>query len=174
MEPKNIFKGPALIAYLVKKLGEKYSNKQVGKTIIQKLIFLFLREINKDQTNLNYDFSLHHYGPFSSELAADLNFTENIDFIRVEWRSSLGYFLKVGEDISFERHLTSNEKEKLNQIALKYGNFDVKELSILATALYIKDNFNTPTKNIPEIVRKLKADYSIEQINEILDKFRFF
>src|SRR3989338_2893888 len=97
MDEKEIFKGPAIITYLVKRLEEEHPTKQIGKTILQKLIFLFLRDIKNSQISLDYKYSIYYYGPYSSELSADLNFAQDINFIRVEWASKLGYYIKLKE-----------------------------------------------------------------------------
>ena len=43
MIENSIFREPALIGYLVKSLKRRHSDKQVGKTMIQKMVYLLVR-----------------------------------------------------------------------------------------------------------------------------------
>jgi hypothetical protein len=57
----SIFKNPAVIGYLVKKMSEFYPGKQIGKTIVQKLIFLLV-----EKNIFYFRYSMFNYGHFSS------------------------------------------------------------------------------------------------------------
>jgi len=67
----SMFKNSGLLGYLVKSLKQKYPDRQIGKTVIQKMMYLLSRNGIMD-----FEFSMYHYGPYSSEVAGELNFAE--------------------------------------------------------------------------------------------------
>lgn len=170
MNEKTIYKGPALISFLVKKLNQKFPEKQIGKTLIQKLIFILSIEANDEYTFKKYNYNLHYYGPYSSDLSLDLDFAENLSFLNVQW-NQLGYHIFANKSKDFERYLGSSERGKIGTIIDKYGSLNAKELSILATALYFKDNYNLNRENLVKSVKRIKTEYSEEEIRSILTKF---
>ena len=104
--PENIFHNPTLISYVIKNIKETYPEKQISKTIIQKLFYLLSR---KDVVDFNY--SLYHYGPYSSEVSNELNFAEEIDFILIDWIPEKGYFISPGPMYSSKQKLQNIEKQ---------------------------------------------------------------
>jgi len=164
---ESIFKAPTIIAYLVKELYKKNPQKQIGKTIIQKLIFILSRRLK-----LNFDFSLYHYGPYSPEVSAEINFAENLGMINVQWEIENGYFIKPNNNKiqKFENFLSSKEKRLIEEVVNRYGDFKAIELSLIATALYLMDYFNVPKNILAEKVHNLKPEYQLQFIKETLRK----
>jgi uncharacterized protein YwgA len=68
---ESIFRAAGLIGYLVKRLNEDNPDKQIGKTIVQKMMYLLSRK-----NIARFDFSMYHYGPYSSELSGEMSFAE--------------------------------------------------------------------------------------------------
>ena len=93
---ESIFKGPALVAYLVKRMSETYPDKQVGKTVIQKLLFLLTRAGVVD-----FDYAMYHYGPYSAQALSELNFAEDIGAVEIVWVPNEGYFITPGRHLAF-------------------------------------------------------------------------
>jgi len=160
----SVFKKPAVISFLVKKLNEKYPHKQIGKTIVQKMIYLLTREKFVD-----YQYSMYHYGPYSSEVASDLSLCEALGMLRIDWVENKGYFITAGDNERYEGLLNEEDKNKIETIVDKYGIFDAKEISIIATALYIKENVETASDNeLVKIIVSLKPECEAGLIREIL------
>ncbi|MCK4820643.1 hypothetical protein KA005_33065, partial [bacterium] len=133
--PENIFHDPTLISYVVKRIKETYPATQISKTIIQKLVYLLSRKGGVD-----FDYSLYHYGPYSSQVSSELNFAEEIDFIVIDWIPEKGYFISPGPMYSSKLLLQNTEKterDAINEIAQKYGAYNAIELSIITTALFL-------------------------------------
>ena len=165
-ENNSIFKKPALIGYLVKTLKKRYPNKQIGKTVIQKLTYILNR---KEITDFHY--SLYHYGPYSFQVSEELQFAEDIGIVSVKWMRDKGYFIDATDKLKeFENLLTDAEKEIIEKIANKYGKFNAVELSIIATALYLKDELHVPDNQLIDYIRRLKPNYSKEFIKDVLQK----
>lgn len=134
---KEMLKGPSLMYYLVKKLKEKYPNKQIGKTIIQKLLFLL-----ETRSDLDFDYTLYHHGPYSSQIGEYIDLAEALDFISIRWDSKKGYFIepfKPDENLLYD---IKDLQNLIKEIVEDYGKFTANELSIIATAIYIKNKFN--------------------------------
>ncbi len=165
---KELFVGPSIIYYLVSRLKEKYPHKQIGKTIIQKLMYLL--EIN---TNEDYDYTMYHYGPYSSEVGEYINQGEILGMLNIDWIPNQGYFITPLEkdNLEFYVEIDSDKKRKIDELVDKFGNYSANELSIIATALYVKNNFNV--KNDEELVNavlSVKPKYKKEWIRELLKK----
>jgi uncharacterized protein YwgA len=161
----NIFHGPALIYYLVKKKSEKDPSAQVGKTVIQKLFYLLSR-----QGVGNFDYSLYHYGPYSSQVSSELNFAENIGALSANWVPDRGYFISpVSSRQSLLRYLEEKEKTAIDEVVRKYGNYNAGDLSVITTALFLKENFGINNQSsLIDAVASLKPQYHRDYISSLL------
>lgn len=167
-------KGIALVYFLIEKIREKYSNVQIGKTVVQKMTYLLEKERGYD-----FGFSMYHYGPYSTLISNYLDLAESLGLLKITWDSEKGYFIepvRIDEKSKIYQTLKENidlkDQEKINKIVENYGKFSplAVRLSIVATALYIKENFDVSEKEIIEIVKALKHQYSHlveETINEL-------
>jgi uncharacterized protein YwgA len=163
---ESAFRYPAILGYLVKELLEKYPKVQIGKTKIQKLIFLLNREHIVD-----LDYSMHYYGPYSSQLSNELNFAESTQIIQSQWREDKGFFLKKGpNEKRFENLITEDEKNQINQIASEFGKFSAKELTIIATYHFLEDTQES-INDLVEEIHKMK-NYPEPYIEQVLKEAR--
>jgi uncharacterized protein YwgA len=164
---ENIFRNSTLISYVIKYVHSKYPDKQIGKTYIQKMIYLLMREGLFD---LNY--SMYYYGPYSKETASDLNFAESIEMININWIDDKGYSVSVNQSNfeKFESIIGGHEKQIVSQVVDRFGRYKAIELSIIATALYLKDNSGVPDMELVAAVHDLKPEYSDVYIKNILEK----
>ncbi len=138
---REILEEPSLVYYLVKKLKEKDPEKQVGKTIIQKLLFLL-----ETKSDLDFDYTLYHYGPYSSKIGEYIDLIETLGFINVRWDPKKGYFVEPSNSESEENLLSTENLHNLHnlieEIVDTYGKFTANQLSIIATAFYLKNKFD--------------------------------
>ena len=63
---------------------------------------------------------------------------------------------------------TNNEKKQVDQVVRDFGSLSAADLSILATAIFLKSHFDTPEEELPQVVHNLKPKYSIENIENII------
>lgn len=164
---KEILKYPVIIYYLVKKLKERNPEKQIGKTVLQKMMYLF-----EGRSNSDLGFTMYHYGPYSSEVEDYINLAEVLGLIKVDWKPEKGYFIEPNEPLNLPSEVTSSEKEMIDNLVNKYGDFSAIELSIIATAIYIKDNFGIGDNEIIDTVLSLKPNKR-EWVEGILKKAGF-
>ena len=149
------------------------NHKILGRKRLQKLSML-LQHAGAD---LDAEFSLHHYGPFSSELAeaADDLF---VDGLINEQRRSVGTYgmrqseYSLSEPDEFEEKL----QQPFDDLLLKLNEFTTIELEMASTiAFFERENGNRkkavaeassikPTKAIPPVLEKAEA--ILETISE--------
>ena len=145
----------------------------MGKTFIQKSIYL-LQEGLKE--NLDYDYKLHFYGPFSQELADDINTLEDLGLINVDYNpDGYGYEIKItNEGISFLNKFQSRygvEENKLEKVLDLISGELVRGMELLGTVLYfvkLTDNED----ELKKLVNMIKPHFYDEEINRALQKLR--
>ena len=162
---ESMLRGVAIVSHLVKKLSEKYPDSQIGKTVVQKTVYMLTRE-----KVIDFDYSMYHYGPYSAQVSSEINFAENIGTVEVDWIPDKGYFIKPKSD-ELERVLSDDDKQAIGRVIGKYGMFNAIELSIIATALFVKDDFEVnDNEELVRVVASLKPKYSIDRIRNILEE----
>jgi uncharacterized protein YwgA len=128
------------------------------------MIYLLTR-----QKIINFSYTMYHYGPYSNEVSRELSFAENIGIVDSEWDTDSGRFLSATNVFdTFQRFITDTEKQAIDGLVVRYGDLSAKELSIIATAFYLKDRFGTPDEQIIEKVHNLKDKFSEDEIRDIL------
>jgi len=169
---REIFRGPSLIFHLVKIAKEKYSNKQVGKTVIQKLMYLYAVRSLED-----FDYTMHHYGPYSSKVGEYINMAEALELVEVKWIPEKGYFIEPNKK-GMDKLPVQIEEEKLRQLETvidEFGGFTANELSIISTTIYVKNNFGiSDPQKIIETVLSLKPNNQMEWIKQLLERAGIF
>lgn len=144
---------------ILKIFKEEYPQKQLGKTMIQKLCFMLTRE-----NILDYDYSLYHYGPFSPEVESDLDILDFFDDVNIKWNKN-GYDIKIEkEDIEIKKE----DSEKIREIVKEYGDYTATDMSLIATALFLKDNTDIENDDLVSEVQNIKPNFEEEYIEEIL------
>ncbi len=166
MNAKSIFKNPALTGYLVKKINEKYPGKQVGKTIIQRMMYLLTRSKTVD-----FDYSMYYYGPFSSEVSGELNFAQDSGIIQIEWVDKKGYFINATTKLNdFDSLITDEEKSAIENITEKFGDFNAIDMSIIASAFFLKDNFGVSDTELVDVIHQTRQNHPSNYIKNVLQK----
>ncbi len=162
---ESMLRGVAMVSHLVKKLSEKYPDRQIGKTVVQKTVYMLTRE-----KVIDFDYSMYHYGPYSAQVSSEINFAENIGAVEIDWIPDKGYFIKSKSD-ELEGVLSDDDKQAIDEIINKYGMFNAIELSIITTALFVKDGFEVnDNEELVRVVASLKPKYSIARIKNILEE----
>jgi len=160
-------KNIAILKHSIEKLHEINNDKQIGKTFIQKLFYIF-----NNNKIINIPYELYHYGPYSFFLNSILNISETVNIINISWRDNKGYFIKPSnENHELKTKLENFEKEKINTIINKVKDLNAKQLSILCTANYILSKFDIEEKEIISILNSVKKDINISEIKKIYDNF---
>ncbi|MCD6450004.1 MAG: hypothetical protein J7L34_05815 [Thermotogaceae bacterium] len=164
MDLKSVFKDVGIICYLVKKL--QGVSPQVGKTVIQKLMYILERKgVGK------YNYTLYHYGPYSSKVESLLNYAEFLKGVNVEWGVGRGYLIKPSVNVEhLEKSVSEDKKETINDIVTKVGSLTAKDLSLLSTILYVENQENISNdEELINVVRSIKPLFSKEEVKGKID-----
>ena len=146
----------------------------VGKTFIQKGIYMLQEGLKED---LNYDYKLHFYGPFSQELANDIDALHDMELITMEYNmEGYGYKIRISKKgKKFLRHMEDRginiSNEKISKIlSLLEGEF-VKRMELLGTTLYFAKLTNDEDE-IRKLVNIVKPHFNDDEIKEAFKKLR--
>lgn len=161
---EKLIKTAHILRYLVKTLHNNFSDIQVGKTLIQKMIYLLTRE-----RKLNLDYTLYHYGPFSREVERGLDKASHFNLLNIEWRTHQGYHITATKNKHTTKEIPKEITSEIKKLVNKYGQFSANKLSIIATALYVVDHYTIQSAG--ELVDKiisLKPDNKPSWVKEVL------
>lgn len=127
----------ALIGYLVQRLQGR--RNILGKTAMQKLIY-FLQEAKG--VPCGYDYIFYNYGPYSQELASDLEYTDALDVISITPRSDLPAAFAISPG-SYEEEMRKRGKDfldryrqRIEEVIRDFGDLSARELELMATIYY--------------------------------------
>ncbi len=155
----------AVIVYAVKKAQSR--GIRVGHTLLQKLIYL-LQEGFK--VPLEYEYKLHHFGPYSEFLWGEITTLRDYGFINIKTDpEGYGYDISIGKESEW---IKSKEKyipkEKIDSLLDVIGDKFTKDLELLATTHYIyKENEKEGSVNEKEIISQvcnIKPHFSKYQV----------
>jgi hypothetical protein len=173
MPDNKLFSRLGLMAEVSDQWGKKSSN--LGRTALMKVCF-FLQEGRG--VPLGYNFSLYSYGPFDSDVLADLGTAVRLNVLKenvVYYSSGLGYEYRPGSDIKSVRSLASEFLSE-NASNIKwgvdtFGNKNAGELELLSTTLYVAKYQNPKDiEHLIEQVEFVKPHFSRHQIQKGVDE----
>lgn len=134
-----------------------------GKKTVQKLIYLAERK----GLDLGCDFSIHFYGPYSSDLDGYLHAMEANNIISID-TSGMTHRIKVQKRIR-SNPLTKRESEILSQIIDVFSKKSPLELEVLTTTDYVINNmvegYDKTGDEVVAVVKRIKGvKFSEQQI----------
>jgi len=151
----------------------KKVNRSVGKTFIQKAIYFLQEGLHED---MDYNYKLHFYGPYSQKLANDINILEDLGLISVDFDpDKYGYSITITQDgIAFLNKLRPKygiDENKLEKVLNIIGEELVKGMELLGTVLYFVKLTNDENK-IKKAVNSVKPHFSDREIEEALKRLK--
>ncbi len=134
-----------------------------GKKMLQKLLYLMERK----GLQLDLDYSIHYYGPYSSELDQKLRVYEAFNLIAIK-PSSMTHTISIASEVI--RDVTPEENDIIADVIGKYAHNTPLELELLTTADYVANTIlvckNASREDIIKEVLRIKGSkFSIEKIN---------
>lgn len=164
----------AIIAYIAKATQEKGA---LGKKALQKLLHLSheLRGVP-----VGYQFNLYTYGPFSRELAGDVDLLDSMGLISVHFDASRnGYEIKPVEKseeiISKSEGFLSPIKEDIDFIVDRFGGRLAKELELSSMVTFILKNKMVDISDDSAVIDKfleIKPHYKRSEVEAGLSEIR--
>ena len=163
-----------LIAYFAKRLGSK---NRLGRKAFQKIVHI-ATELGKVSTG--YHFSFYTYGPYSRELATDLELAEMLGgIVSSQDLSGGGYDIKAGTmgDTLIEQSeffLMDNEK-RLDSIIEYFGGHSAWTLELFSTLIFLKNREPIVAGNENILIaraKQLKPKYELADITAAYTKLQ--
>jgi hypothetical protein len=120
---------------------------------------------------LGYQFSIYSYGPFDSDVLADLTTAEHMKILKsniVYYPSGVGYEYGPGSDLSIkdlEANFLATHRASIAWALDNFGNRTAGDLELLSTTLFVA-KFNNP-RDVAELsdkVASIKPHFSQDQI----------
>lgn len=146
------------------------ANESLGKTFIQKALYILEEGLGID---LGYTYKLHFYGPYSRDLANDLDFLENFGLVKIQFRESKGYFIKItdaGKEVLYNELIEyMPPKEKIKKINSLLGEEKTRQMELLGTTLYFR-KLTTDDSELIELVNTVKPHFNPKEIKEAIQK----
>ncbi len=168
----------ALIAELAKRLATV--SPQFGKTALQKLVY-FLQEVYG--VDCGYDFAIYSYGPFDSQLLANLDLVEHFGCVSVQPVFSItgGYAIRPTEKVDAIRDKAADfldddkTKKALDELVTTYGCMTAKDLELRATTVYVAHNLRRKGEpatrtEVCRLVGQIKPKFSSLEIDQAVDE----
>jgi uncharacterized protein YwgA len=154
----------ALVAYLAEKHG---ANGSLGKKAVQKYVHILSSLSGK---NLGYDFSFYTYGPFSRDLASDLDLLSSAGLLDITYNSSdNAYSIRSTPAASaLVAALPNDIRSVADNVWDRFSGRTAKQLELTSTILFVHDEESiAPNANeMTERVKALKPKYSIADIKQ--------
>lgn len=165
----------AIIAQLASLASKKHYN--LGKTALQKHCY-FLQTLFF--TDCGYDFRLYTYGPFDSQLLADLDEAEMYDAVNILFDSSIGgYRIRPGAMakslVKTHSQFISGISDKLENVLDEFGPYNAKELELRATIVYAEREAEAEGRELEidalvSAVKAIKPHFSHETIRSAIEE----
>lgn len=146
-----------------------------GKKMLQKLMYLMERK----GVNLNLNYTIHFFGPYSSKLDDVVHILESKDIISID-TSGKTHKISMNGMESNKYEYTDEEKEIVEFVLSKFSYKTALELEALTTIDYVFENLLEETKTDEDIIEgvikikgsKFKRDFLQSEI-EILREYEF-
>jgi uncharacterized protein YwgA len=152
-----------LIAEIVERFNA--ANYRLGKTALQKMIFLLQRSFEVD---CDYSYTLYTYGPYSADVARDLDVVAGLGAAQIGYDFGFaGYEIHPGpagaELRERAKGFLSKIGPKLDQLIAEFGGFSAKDLELRSTIVYLSKRGQDKRKMV-EQVHEVKPHFSRTQI----------
>ncbi len=153
---------------LIPALAAKTSGGQMGRTALMKYMY-FLQALRNLQ--LGYRFTLYSYGPFDSDVLADLGTAEDIGAVEseaVSYPGGYGYKIKPGSKAEWLQRRASkflnNHKADVLWVTGKFGSYSSAQLELVSTIIYVdreaaRKKERIKLQNLAQRVQQIKPHF---------------
>ena len=121
-----------------------------GKKMLQKLMYL----IDRKGVNLELNYSIHFFGPYSSKLDEMIHLLESYDKLIID-TSGTTHIIHKG-NVSIEGHLNEDDQEKIDFVLEHFSNKSAFDLEAITTLDYVANKMLKNTDNEEEIIGKVQ------------------
>jgi hypothetical protein len=160
---------------LISVLAEHSPNSRIGRTQVMK--FLYFLQVLRD-VPLGYRFTLYSYGPFDSDVLADLANSEAlgvVDSTVIQFSGGYRYEICPGGNAGWLRERTvqflKQCRRDVDWVMKNFGTLKSGQLELLSTIVYVDreaadSGEDLSLHDIAEIVQEIKPHFAIGKIME--------
>ena len=168
----------AFVAFLIDQAAQ--SQKQLGKKALQKTVHL-IQEMGGVDTG--YRFSFYTYGPFSVNLAGDLDVIANSGGAKISYDAWDNHY-QIDPDehtnrmIERGRKFIEKNKKTIERVLKTFGDRSAKDLELVSTIAYLRrhapnEEFEDNCK-LAKHVKSLKPKYSETEVEKAISEVKDF
>ena len=163
---------------LIPALAERAAAGHIGRTALMKYLY-FLQTIRG--IPLGYNFSLYSYGPFDSDVLADLSSAEALNVVKVtpvEFAGGYGYRIQPGEraasaKTAADRFLTKY-KGDIDWLFSTFGGLNSSQLELASTIVYVDNELGELKRqqsvaDISSRVHEIKPHFTRTEIRKFAE-----
>ena len=133
-----------------------------GKKMLQKLMYL----IDRKGVNLDLNYSIHFFGPYSSKLDNTMHILESYDKLRID-TSGATHIIRLGEN-QISGSLDKEDQEKVDYILEHFITKSAHELEAITTLDYVATTMLKGDGTDQQIIDKVKqikgTKFSVEYL----------
>ena len=168
----------ALVAFLIDQAAQ--ANQELGKKALQKKVHL-IQELGG--VDSGYRFSFHTYGPYSANLAGDLDVIANSGGASIRYDSS-GNRYRIGTGESTSRIVEMGKdfieaiRPAIEKVLDTFGRRSAKGLELVSTIAYLHRHLPEEefldNERLAERVKNLKPKHSTAEVGMAIEEVRDF
>lgn len=142
-----------------------------GKKMLQKLMYL----IDRQGINLELNYSIHFFGPYSSKLDETIHILESYDKINID-TSGVTHIIHKG-NIPINGQLSEKDQEKVNFVLTNFSKKSAFDLEAITTIDYVANKMlkGSSEKEIISKVKKIKGSkFTEDRLEESFQTLKQF
>lgn len=145
-------------------IGQICDVTEPGKKMMQKLMYL----IDRQGVNLDLNYSIHFFGPYSSKLDEMIHTLESYDKLNID-TSGVAHIIHKG-NVPIEGQLTQEDQEKVNFVLEHFSNKSAFDLEAITTIDYVANRILKDSDDEEEIINKVQkikgSKFSAQHLTE--------
>lgn len=143
-----------------------------GKKMLQKLMYL----IDRRGVNLELNYSIHFFGPYSAKLNEMIQVLESYDKLTID-TSGVAHIIHNG-NLPIVGQLNQEEQEKINFVLEHFSNRSAFDLEAITTIDYVANKLLKGSTDEAEIISRVKkikgSKFSDERLAESFQTLQQF
>lgn len=144
---------------------------QCGKTVIQKLVYL-LTTIYGVPTG--YEHALYTYGPFSAELASDVEVVAAMGGVQITHGLKSGYKINLGNNGDWVCGKSSEfinlNSDKIDSLIRDFGSFNARDLELRSTLIFLIKSEKLTREKLKYHLMDLKPYFTETEVDSAIDE----
>jgi uncharacterized protein len=164
---------------LLPALAERAPAGHIGRTALMKYMY-FLQVVRG--VPLGYNFSMYSYGPFDSDVLADLSSGEMMSIVEVtpvEFAGGYGYRIRPGARAESAKRNAGefliDHRKDVDWLFSVFGNLNSAELELTSTIVYVDREFaerkeHASVSDIAARVNEIKPHFTREQVRGFVER----